>query len=351
MKYKTNQIENWIAANFQYKTRKNGREIRINNPFDDPIKPDKGYHLNINSETGHMHDWRPGHYAYNKKNGGILKFISDYKSITIKEAKRELGQYLSKRDYLKNEKEEIFKPDKAERNLELPKGVKFFNEGEGKIKDIAINYLKNRGISLKRAKELGLMWGIDKIVLPYYEYDEIVYWQARSIMSKTFEFPNESVGVVKTQFLYPFDHALNEDVVIIVESLFDAIILGDGALSSGGAYISEKQAKRLRAINPKQIILAPDNDHAGISSISSNCKSLIEFRDRLYYCLPPEIKIDKKQIDWGELGKLRGWNYPRKFIENNLKKLTPKDLLKFRLVSSKSAKKQNNKERNLRKYL
>ena len=65
-----NQVEAWVAKYFDYKTRKGGEELRINNPFNE----DTGYHFNISTSKLACNDWRGNEWAgYNPNSGRRYK--------------------------------------------------------------------------------------------------------------------------------------------------------------------------------------------------------------------------------------------------------------------------------------
>ena len=75
------KIIKYIEDNFEYKTRRDGKEYVINNP----LNGDTGFHFNINPDKGVCHDWRGDEWAgpinpeSNKRNVSFIKFIRLYK--------------------------------------------------------------------------------------------------------------------------------------------------------------------------------------------------------------------------------------------------------------------------------
>jgi hypothetical protein len=205
-------------------------------------------------------------------------------------------------------------PEEAlEKEVELPPLCKPFTDKTfPKARQLALNYLNSRKVSEEKAIKLQLHYTPEGIVFPYIEYDTIVYWQSRELIDKRFNFPDESkTGLAKTDYLYNFDNVEPGDDVIIVESIFNCISLGDNCIATGGAIISGAQPRKLRVFNPKVLILAPDNDEAGRKSLRSNYFLL--YKDfNLAYCLPPPgIK------DWNDFEQARGLGSARKYVEAN----------------------------------
>jgi DNA primase len=287
------QIEAWIISNFQFRKHKNGQEYRICNPFDG----DQKYKFNINIIKGVCHDWRPGHQNFD---GSIIRFVQRHKNISFYEAVREIcGQRLDLRSILKPKKAEEVPEEPREPSSKLPDAAKTFRaDGDSTVRTIALNYLATRGVTLEMAKRHDLHYDVQMVYFPYREYDIPVYWQGRSILGKTFLFPeNDKSGSGKSQYLFGFDFVEPDDVLLIAESNFNAISLGDGATASGGAGMSRNQGKKVRALNPSKVILAPDNDYEGVMSIMENAKLIGLYSPvPCYFVLPP-----KEYKDWNEM--------------------------------------------------
>ena len=307
------QIINWASRHLDYKSRKSGTELVLNNPFDG----DTGYHFNINTVKGVVHDWRPGHQHYD---GPFIRFVQKYKNCSFVEAVRDVcGQGVDLRSILRPPKVEEVEEEPQEPNFELPPAAIPFRAShapDDKVRQIALTYLAGRGITEEMAEKHNLHYNVDMIYFPYDEYGTRVYWQGRTIMGKRFEFPLIAGEIGKTNFLYGFDNCEPYEPLIINESIIDSITLGDRATASGGAGMSLKQAKKVRAIGPSMVILAPDRDFEGVMSIQGNYEILqavlpddTEYR----FVIPPQ-----PYKDWNEMWR----ENPRAYVEANLKPIT-----------------------------
>lgn len=323
------QIETWISKHFDYKRRKSGAELLINNPFDGDTK----FKFNINTVKGVCHDWRPGHQ---QNDGPFLRFVQNYKRISFVEAIREVcGQEVDLRSIFKSARAKEIQEDEQEivPDASLPATAKSFRvESTDKIRSVALNYLMSRNISIETACKYNLHYGVDRIYFPYYEYGVQVYWQARAIYSKTFEFPSLDVTKYgKEYYLYGFDNAEPGQPLIINESIIDSISLGDGAVATGGASMgggdavkSKFQCKKIRAIGPNIVVLAPDRDYEGLSSILKNAKLIESICDtELRFIVPP-----KPFKDWNEMLVKSSYS-PRIYIESNMLPITPFHINRF----------------------
>lgn len=334
MSYKitAEQVEDWVSRNFDYKTRRGGSEIIMPNPF---VPGDTQYKFNISLvpkyskrdveqklKTFWVHDWRPDHQDWDSS---FVKFVQRYKKCSFWEAIKDIGGTYSRLIHFphKREKEE---EEEVEYIVELPSGsISFRDKKEGKIRKIALNYLRKRGLPEESVISHGLHYSAAFVVFPYFEYGMMVFWQARDLLSKKFAFPDtEKTGLEKSNYLYGFDHVEPTQTVYMVEAVIDALTVGDGALAIGGDSMSKKQVQKLRSLLPGKIILCPDNDDAGRALLKSMYADLRPRNPSLYFAVPPD-----PHKDWNDLEVAMGPGTARKHIEANARKLTPPVL--FRL--------------------
>jgi len=326
MKITKNHIINWLEKHYEVKITSGGKQARICNPFDN----DDDFHFWIGLEEtvnkfktkGYWaHDFRPGRWS-----GNFVNFVRKVKNLSRFEAIREITN-CNKNDLknlLRNEQKIVV--EEIQKELELPpQSFEMSNDTHFKIRDMCLKYLAGRCVNKEKANALNLYYTIFScIVFPYVEYGSIVYWQEREILNKRFNFPNEhKTGLGKTDFLYNFDNVEPGDFVGIVESIFNCISIGDNCVASGGASISGRQVLKLKALGPKVVVLAPDNDDAGMKSLKSNY-FLLKNDFKLAYCLPPDgVK------DWNDFEVANGVGSARKYFENNVFNLNLPSVLKL----------------------
>ena len=312
------QVERWISKNFpDYKTRKSsvrGEMYLVNNPLD---PDDHAHHLAIAVDGSWAKDYRPTYM--NLVKGSLFKLIMKLRKCSFVDAIKEVCGNDSNISVLLDEarrklrcKEDTQEIAPEEIEFALPPGMLKLSDNTYPLaKSIAINYLSSRAITLESALEYGIMYDATRLCFPYYEYGVIVYWQTRDIMNKRFEFPAATMGVEKSNYVYGFDHAEPNEPICVVESIFNAMSIGYGAVATGGADIQPGQIRRLKAINPSIVILAPDNDDAGKASLATNYEKLCPyFRNKLMYVIPPVNK------DWNDFAKkLQKINKPIKLIK------------------------------------
>ena len=328
------QIEAWIARNFEYKRKSNGRQLIISNPFDN----DTGRHFWISTEKikskkhgkeGYwVHDFRTDQY-----NMSFLSFVKRFRRISYFAALAEVtGQQRSTlkeslRQSRARDQEQEEEPEQTE-YIALPEYSKPIAEGGGKAYELAVNYLNNRKVTLEQAKEHNIHYTPTTLVFPYIEYGDLVYWQEREMIQKRFNFPDEAkTGLGKTDFFYNYDNVEQPgSCIVAVESIFNCINMGDDCLASGGAIIPKgsKQEEKIRGMEPRMIVLAPDNDKAGINSLLDNLLVFAKICE-VGYCLPP-TGVE----DWNDLEKRDGHGAARRYILNYSSRLEISTAMRLR---------------------
>jgi len=345
------KIINWIENNFDYKTRKNNTEYCICDPFTGDAK----YKFNINPENGVCHSWHGDDWAgpinpkSGKRNCSIINFIKVYKRCSYKEALKEvlgdvddIGTYLTNNESKKKEYDIL--------SVILPDGVEPLSNSKDMQAKALIKWLITRGYSNESIYKNEISYlGMD-VFWPYYEFDELVYWQSRSRLNKRFTFPPEEVfndqgqligktECTKGDFLYGFDNIEPASYIIITEAIFDMNTIGEQCVASGGCDLTLNQYNKLKLLGPKKgIILSPDNDKAGIKSILTNSKKLESLKIPIYYSIPPILEEKRNIKDWNELGQTVGFNKVRDIHDKNIKKCTMTELIKLRQKSHRPLK-------------
>jgi hypothetical protein len=313
-------IEKWVMANFDAKKRKgkNGYELVIANPFYDNDKKK----FNISLSEGVCHDWRGDEWAGSvnpetgKRDCSFMKFVRLYLKCSYKEALEALlGTRENIKEYLKPENRIVEEEAKKKFSVRLPDGVDLLSEADDKQASAITKWLVSRGYTTTEIADKELYYSAMTVYWPYFEFDTLVYWQSRSRMNKRFEFPSMNiydkqgkiVGVVdgsKGDYLYGFDNVEPASYIIIVEAIFCQNTVINQALASGGAVLTENQIKKLKILGPRDgVILAPDNDKAGIKSLFSNTAMLQKHGFKVFASIPPKIKYGSGEHtkDWNDL--------------------------------------------------
>lgn len=334
------QIESWVRNNSisikeRYSSSRGEKCLLIDNPA---VPGDKGYHVGIFPDSGKVHDFRPNMSDFN---GDFVKFVAlvnnyrwidAYYAITGSNAStlEELARTATIR--LNNKPKDKIEED-TNNKIKLKDGYKPITKNPDDICKMAISYLNKRQISLEEAIQFKIHYGVNSICFPYYEFEELVYWQIRDILSKRFEFPTGASGQM---FLWNYDAIEPMGDIFITESIFNASVVGKNAVSAGTAKMSKEQIMKIKAIQPKRIILCPDNDAAGLSSIIHNFFAMekeaifkTSNHNRILYAVPPE-----KETDWNDFAvannRIKQQNIVKDKILEIMKPVTIMDIMKIK---------------------
>lgn len=328
------QIVRWIEVNIpNHSVRKSGKRGDIYLVDNPTIPGDSGQHIGICPAEGWVHDFRP-HMA--KYSGSFLKFVMNIRSCSFQEAIKEVcGQGVNIRSILAARRVEQPQEETDEIVSDITLPDYFFPLTSDTLpiaKAVALSYLKSRQLSEEEANKYKVHYSSIAVLFPYIEYGELVYWQSRELINKKYMFPVDSGGKSVEDFLHGFDFVEPNTEIILVESIFNEVVIGEGALATGGAALKHKQFRRIRnVLLPNRIILAPDNDDAGITSLERNFKILNQsFRNKIWYCIPPN-----PHKDWNDMAKaldrLNNRSVIRDYIEQHAKQLDLAQLMKITL--------------------
>lgn len=347
----SSKIIAWIESNFEYRTRKDGAEYTICDPF----SGDSKFKFNINPENGVCHSWHGDEWAgpvnpkTGKRNCSVVNFVKIYRKCSYREALTELlGTAEDISQFLKSDGR--INQSETERKITafLPNGIELLSTSNDRQAAVLRQWLKSRGYTDEGIEKAELYHlGMD-VFWPYYEFEELVYWQSRSRLNKRFEFPpkeifdsnGDLIGTTigtKGDYLYGFDNIEMASYLIITEAIFDQNTLGAQCVASGGCDLTSSQIEKIKLLGPKKgIILSPDNDNAGISSIVRNKQMLEHLKLPIFYSLPPKLKyVEKGEThhtkDWNEIGeKILGFNNVRDLHDKSIKKLTLREIIKIK---------------------
>lgn len=346
-----NKIIAWIQANFDFKTRKDGSEYLICDPF----TGDSNFNFNINPERGVCHSWHGDEWAgplnpeTRKRNCSIVKFIKVYRKCSYRQALEELlGATEDVGEYMRPEGRISVTEATRTATVALPDGVELLAASKDRQASSLRYWLGSRGYSQDDIEKAELYHlGMD-VYWPYFEFEVLVYWQSRSRLNKRFDFPAQNIYdddgniIAKTEgtkgdFFYGFDRVELASYLIITEAIFDQHTLGEQALASGGADLTPNQIKKLKILCPdKGIILSPDNDRAGLKSVLRNHNILSQHGFNTFFSLPPkcdyiEDSKTRHTKDWNEiLTKLKlSRDEVRAIHDQNIARATTQRLLKL----------------------
>ena len=176
----------------------------------------------------------------------------------------------------------------SKKQLILPKGIKFFSEASGVICDKFKNYLKKRKINNKFIDSLGYVFGSDdkfdgSIFIPFFENGEINYFICRKV-SGDIRYLNSDVSA--TDKVFNLDGIEEGKDVFIFEGVFDAMSINENQISTAMLTNNFSKEKISKIIDraPRNIIMVPDIDFAGVCSLEKNLR-------RISMLIPPSLNI------------------------------------------------------------
>lgn len=158
----------------------------------------------------------------------------------------------------------IIKNDNPLVEIEFPKSFyKIIPDGSDKLSNIALEYLKSRGIinnynfylSKGNTTQDEKLWH-NRLIIPYYREDKLIFFQGRTLVNANRRYINATVdndGVI----LYGYQnlHALHSEPLIIVEGFFDAYHLNGIAIV--GNNLTDKKIKVINESKRRKIYV-PD---------------------------------------------------------------------------------------------
>jgi hypothetical protein len=285
-----NIIKEYLESKFKgkYKLSSNNVEFIVPSLF---IENDYKRHMSINSETGLWQCFKSGEV------GDFYKLVSILEGISAKAA---LSMF-SLESYLT---ESPRQPQEVSASSVEVKPLKHFTkitrsmEPQDSISSKAWVFIDSRKlwgsripfyITTEKAYQ-------NRIIIPLTEHKDVSYFQARALDNSIQPKYINSLNVKKSLILYPYNHSA--DKVLVCEGPLDAISLqtqGINATAAMGCKISKWQAKMLSQL-PGEIVLAFDNDPAGINGIKhfEKLRKLCGMRE-FFVCFPPQ-----GYNDWNE---------------------------------------------------
>lgn len=184
----------WVEQNFDFKTRKEGTELLICNPFNG----DTSFKMNINPEKLAVHCWTGNEWAgkvnpeTGKRNCSFINFVKLFKKCSYPEAIRAvLGAAEDIKAFLRPEARHSTAKGEKKIAMALPEGTEQLINATDKQSRILIPWLRSRGYSLADIEKNDLHYLGMEVFWPYYEFDILVMYQSRSRLNKRFNFPSD----------------------------------------------------------------------------------------------------------------------------------------------------------------
>lgn len=270
--------------------------------------------------------------------GSIITFMSEYHHMDWYDALKLFRQYEGYEIVLPDHlSDEIY--ERLNRNLipvlkekyvyPLPDEFTLIENATGKAGEIAIKYLRSRGISLSKAEQnyIGYCATGDyanRIIMPDFEQGELRYWQARTwlpaptnIVHKKFyrkvlnpslteeQIANGVVAVDKSEIVGNIDFIVEEGMAVLCEGKMDSYTIGNTGACLHGKYMSDAQFIKLVQNKDKIGIIAIMMDGDAMKNAIVTAGRLYKHYDEVLICKLPK---DKDPNNLGAKGCLEALN-------------------------------------------
>ena len=168
----------------------------------------------------------------------------------------------------------------------------------------------------------------ERIIIPIYENDDIIYFQARSLYkNSSTKYLNPVVE--KSGIIFNKDNFNREKDIYITEGILDAQSIGYQGTTCLGKTITDDFLKTLKTFTDKKLVIVLDNDKDGLKNLSEIMKNSI-YKNSLKYFLMPNTNIK----DINEYKMKNSKNNIYEFLEKNSYSLE-KAYLKMTLTKKK----------------
>jgi hypothetical protein len=116
-----------------------------------------------------------------------------------------------------------------------------------------------------------------RIIIPSYENDNLVYFQARDYTEKsTLRYKNPPKEIQPKNVVVPFyDLIIPNEILFISEGPWEAIQYSGTYMLGPG--LSDRQIYKIKKKNPKAIYIVPDNDETARRKLIKNIEALKRF--------------------------------------------------------------------------
>jgi hypothetical protein len=153
--------------------------------------------------------------------------------------------------------------------VELPAEYRSLDIGKSSvIGKRAVKYLHGRGFNIHQLTRMGFGYCADgpydgRIIIPFYENGELVYWQARDftgLADPKEKIKNPTGGSHgKSDVLFNYDRVRMLPHVVMVESWGSALATGAMAFAINGKSMSEVQMYKILAMNAESVVIFLDS--------------------------------------------------------------------------------------------
>lgn len=152
--------------------------------------------------------------------------------------------------------------------LTLPTEYRLVGLYESRTAKLVERNLKKRGFNINKLMRSGLGYCASgkyggRIIIPYYENGNLVYFNARKFINMGEKFKNptkDDCGVGKSEVIYNIDALSLYKRVFLFESTMNCLTIGNNTIGTGGKSLSSWQKNRLLESSVKDFIIGLDRD-------------------------------------------------------------------------------------------
>jgi hypothetical protein len=152
--------------------------------------------------------------------------------------------------------------------LELPEGFNLLALGKSQYGKMARNYMRGRGFKIMDLTLQGVGYCDSGplegyIIFPFVEAGELIYYQSRNFSGFGPKFNNpgeEEIGRGKTEIMYNKEGLYRYKKIYIVESVINALTLGDNAIALLGKFASLYQLNQILKSPCEEVVIVLDPD-------------------------------------------------------------------------------------------
>ena len=255
-----------VDEGLKYFVNTNISEINLSSPF---VK-DKGRRCYINYEKGLWNDFLLG------EGGSFIKFVRLVKKF---DSNREAKEYIVK-NYFDGNINDLLAENEIEEDycfdIKIPSSFEILDKSKDTHQPF-IEYLKKRELDHVIDSLILFCDTSDRrIVFPFYERGELVYWTARSIDDNAYlRWKNASGN--RMGLVYNIDNVSFGSTIYIFEGIADALMVYPNGVALLGRSISDEQLTSIMSRQPSSIVVVMDDDKYGLDS---QCTIAEKFLDK-----------------------------------------------------------------------
>ena len=235
----------------------------------DSVKHPNKRRFNLDYNNGN-----PFYHCFNcTKSGSFLELYSTIKCISIAESKRELFAYDPNRlvQQLSPKKEaKIVKEIEFDDHAYILDDCLFKGSEPGGILEKQwhkklMDFIEDRRIPQDVPVYIAYKGDYQgRIILPIIQDGVITYFQGRALETTDYSQKYMNPTLTKGSIIFNKDNFERDKSIIVTEGLIDAMQIGNQGTSCLGASVSDDLIKSLLELTDKDVIVAMDNDVAGL---------------------------------------------------------------------------------------